>query len=127
MLEKRLLDLKKVKIGGVTFVIQKLSPSLFMDKEYMFPISDIKVESGSDGDVDLDAHKDKISDIISKGTVRVKYWFERKDIGDVLEDIMKRSDVYLALFTAIVNHTMGVKKNSKIMKSTSNLRYLFII
>lgn len=104
-----------VKVKGVGFVIRKLAPSLFMDKDYMLPIShvmEIKDKKDQEKAIenDLETFRSKMRDVILRGCVGVKTLFSVKPIEKNIDTIMEQPEIYGALFTAIVNHTLSVKK-----------------
>lgn len=134
MFEQKLFDYKKIRLSGVTFVIRKLTPDLFLDKEYLFPISPYvesikqtgKPQKANELEKQLAEQKQRIKEIIIQSVVSVHYWFQKKKIEDLIDGIMEREFLYSALLTAITQHTLGVKKNYfRLFQSTETLRPLF--
>lgn len=134
MLEKKLFGHKKIRLAGVTFVIQKLTPALFLDRDYLFPISPYveeikktgKPPKGIELEKKLEEQKKNIKNIIIKSVVSVHCWFKKKKIEDLIDGIMEREFLYSALLTAITEHTLGQKKNHfHLFRSTESLRHLF--
>lgn len=133
MLEANLFGYKKIRLAGVTFVIQKLSPQLLLDKENIFPISpyfeDIKNGKPvreSELQKQLEQQKERIKNLILLSVVEVKHWFKKKNIQDLIDGIMQRENLYSALLTIIVQHSLGQKKNFlSLFQSIESLRPLF--
>lgn len=135
MLENKLFEEKVYKINGVKFGIIKLSPSMFLDKDYLFPLSTIveKEEDKKDTRSDrenlnaVEEFKDKMKDAILKGVTFVKsgIFSKKQDISTVIDKIMDNPELYSYLFTLIANHSLGVKKNFshlfKLKKTTQEL------
>ena len=134
MIEAKLFQHKTIKLGGVKFVIRKLTPSLFIDTEF-FPISTISEVNENKRDVSekqaesiIKEHKAKVKEIILKGVVEIKYFFKKETIDKYIDQIMDTTELYNALFVCIVNHSLGVKKNSilKTYKSIERLQLSYI-
>lgn len=134
MFESKLFEYKKVRLAGVTFVIQKLTPALFLNKEYLFPMSPYieeiketgKVPKGIDLEKKLAEQKDRIKELILQSVVSVSSWFRKKNIKDLIDGIMERPFLYNALLTVITQHTLGQKKNYfRLFRSIETLRPLF--
>jgi len=134
MIESKLFEHKKVRLAGVTFVIRKLTPDLFLDKNYLFPMSpyieDIKKDGKPKKEADLkkalEEQKERIKEVILKSVVEVRYWFKTKKIEDLIDGIMEREFLYSALLTAITQYSLGLKKNFlNLFKSIESLRPLF--
>lgn len=135
MFKKELLKTKAVILGGARFTLRKLNPALFLDKDYMFPISNVteailKKEKGRESEIDqkeIDGYKDKVRDIILKGVVKVRRWLKVKKIEELIDDIMTKPELYNALFVEIVGYTLGIKKKmSRSFSSVESLRPMFI-
>lgn len=134
MLDEKLFGHKKVNLGGVSFVIRKLTPSLFLDREHMYPMSPYfesvkstgKPPKGFDFEKKLKEQKERIREVILKAVVEVRYWFQVKKIEDLIDGIMEREFLYAALLTVITEHTFGLKKNRfRLFQSVESLRTLF--
>lgn len=115
-LEAKLEQHKIVRANGVSYVIRKLTPALFLDRDYMLPIShimEIKDPKKKEREIaeTLDTMKDKVRDIILKGTVQVRAWLTRKRPDQVIDSIMGNPTLYTFLMAAIINHTLSEKKN----------------
>ncbi len=134
MIEKKLFQYKVFKVNGVRFAIRKLSPSLFLDKDYLAPLAGAVEKDTSNGkskmsDAELtkisDDFKHKMKDAILSSVVYVKssIFSKKESVDTVIDKIMEMPELYSYLFSLIVNHTMGVKKNySHLFKLTGNLR-----
>jgi hypothetical protein len=108
---------KTIKLKGVRFVIRKLTPFLFLDKEYMLPISNImeinnKVNTDKDSAETLAKSKDRIKDILLKGIVCIKILFIKNPIEKHIDKIMEQPILYTYLVTQIINHTLSFKKKT---------------
>lgn len=134
MLEKKLFQHKKVRLAGVTFVIQKLSPALFLNKEYLYPMAPYfeeikktgKPPRDSEMEKKLTEQKERIKEVIIQAVVSVRFWFKEKNIKDLIDGIMEREFLYSALLTVITEHTFGLKKNYfRLFRSIETLRPLF--
>lgn len=134
MLEAKLFGYKKIKLGGVGFVIKKLTPSLFMDREYLFPLSPyieaLKQTGRPPKEFELkkklEEQKQRIKDVFLKSVVEVKYFLKSKKIQDVIDDIMEREFLYSALLTAIIEHSLGLKKKHfRLFRSIEPMRQVF--
>jgi len=134
MFESKLFEYKKVRMAGVTFVIQKLSPALFLNKEYLYPMApyfeEIKTTGKPPREAELEKklaeQKERIKEIILQAVVSVHHWFRKKNIADLIDGIMERQFLYSALLTAITEHTFGLKKNYfRLFRSIETLRPLF--
>lgn len=134
MLEKKLFEHKKVRLAGVTFVIQKLTPALFLNKEYLYPMAPYfeelkktsKLPKGDELEKKLAEQKERVREVILQAVVSVRYWFREKKIEDLIDGIMQREFLYSALLTVITEHTFGVKKNFfRLFLSIETLRPLF--
>ena len=105
----------KIKVGGITYVIRRLSPTMFLDKDYVLPITSVleKGDIEKTGEIEPKAMFDyieRVKDIILLGVVSVNYFLKKQPINSVIDSIMLDAEVYNKLFIAIVNHTLGKKK-----------------
>lgn len=134
MLEKKLFEYRKVRLAGVTFVIQKLSPALFLNKEYLYPMApyfeEVKKTGKPPKDMEMEKklaeQKERVREVILQAVVSVRYWFKEKKIEDLIDGIMERQFLYSALLTVITEHTFGLKKNYfRLFQSIETLRPLF--
>ena len=111
----KLFNYKKIRINGVGFVLRKLTPELFLQSDYWFPLSNWQeqVERGIDEKAYkkiIQEHKDKIKDVIRLGVVKVQHLNKDSKIDDILEAIMHDPEVYNQLFIEIFNYTLNLKK-----------------
>jgi hypothetical protein len=133
MFESKLFEYKKIRLAGVTFVIQKLSPQMLLNKENIFPISPYfeEIKNGkpvreSELQKKLEEQKERIKNLILLSVVEVQHWFKKKNIQDLIDGIMERENLYSALLTFIVQYSLGQKKNSfKLFPSIESLHPLF--
>ena len=136
MLNDKLLETKVFKVNGVRFAIRKLSPSLFMDKDYLFPMTSCvekleksgKAPSKRETNKAIEKFKPKMRDVIVKSVAYVKSNLlgKKQSINELIDSIMEVPELYSYLFTLIVNHSLGVKKNySRLFKLTQTTQKLF--
>ena len=120
MSEKKLFEHRVFKVNGVRFSIRKLSPSLFLDKEYSFPMTSvieieniISEETGKQKNDSIEEYKHKMKDAILISVVYVKSGFfsKKQKIDDYIDKIMEEPELYSYLFSIIVSHSFGQKKN----------------
>jgi len=114
-IEAKLEQHKKIRANRVSYTIRKLTPALFLDRDYMLPISHVmefKDQDQKEAKIaeNLDAMKDKIRDIIIKGTVEVRFFLKKLPIEKIIDEVMEQPEVYTFLMAAIINHTLSVKK-----------------
>ena len=125
---------KRVRVGGVVFVMRQLSPALFMDSKEIMPINNIiEAVNAKESDAldQLEEGVDKIKEtmkvILLKGIVNVTHWFKHKKMEDVIDTIMEKPEIYNYLFVRILNHSLGIKKKvSNLFTLTESLRPLFL-
>jgi len=113
--------MKVYKVNGVRFAIRKLSPRLFMDKDYLMPLTAVVEAQATEPKKvaeketlrSVEAFKDKMKDAILKAVVYVKpsFFGKKQDIKDIIDYVMSSPDLYAYLFTLVVQHTLGQKKN----------------
>lgn len=107
---------KKIKINGVKFTISRLTPAMFLDKDYLLPISsaaelaDKKDMSDKELEKTIKDFQDIVKDTILKSTDRVKIWFKEYDITDVIDDIMENVALFTRLYNEILYFSLGQKK-----------------
>ena len=121
---------KRIKVGGVAFIIKQLPPVLFMDSKEIIPINNIleKIDPKTSIEEKLQEIKDSIRKILLKGVVNVRHWFASKKIDMILDVIMEKPEIYNYLFISIINHSLGIKKKvSHLFTLNENLRSLFTI
>jgi len=114
-IESRIEQHKKIRANRVSYTIRKLTPALFLDKEYMLPISNIiETKNSQEKEVKiaetLPEMKDKMRDIIIKGTVEIRYFLKKIPIEKMIDKIMEQPEVYTFIVAAIINHTLNIKK-----------------
>ena len=107
----------KIKVGGLTYIIRKLSPMLFLDKDYMYPIScftELKETTINEKEIKIliESNKHIIKDVILKGVVKVKKLFSAGNIENYIDIIMEQPNIYIDLFNHIITNTLFLKKNS---------------
>ena len=91
-----------------------------MDKDYLLPLSTVTEKMDSQKEVNekemlsqVEEFKDKMKDVILKSVVYFKSGIlsKKKSITEIIDKIMDNPELYSYLFTVIVNHSLGVKKN----------------
>ena len=111
-----------IKVNGVKFAVKQLSPSLFMDKNYMFPMTNVVEKAYTNEKINesemleqVENFKDKIKDALLLGIdyvqdTRFLIKTKKVPIDTYIEKIMINSELYSYLFSEIVNHSLGIKK-----------------
>lgn len=85
-------------------------------------------QSDRDDEKAIEEFKPKMRDAIIKSVSYVKEGFfsGKSSIEDIIDEIMDTPELYSYLFTVIVNHSLGVKKNfSRQFKLTQTTQRLF--
>ena len=107
MIYDKLLEIKKIRLNGVTFRIRRVTPADFLGKEGL-PLSDwqLEAEKISKNDVNIDDLKKLWKTLFDKALVSVG----GKDPTNLIDTII--SNYYLSsnLYNEIVSHSLGLKK-----------------
>jgi len=122
VINEKLFKIKMIKVNGVKFAVKQLSPSLFMDKNYMFPMTNVVEKAYTNEKINesemleqVENFKDKIKDALLLGIdyvqdTRFLIKTKKVPIDTYIEKIMINSELYSYLFSEIVNHSLGIKK-----------------
>lgn len=132
--KNKLLGYENVKIGGVKFLIRKLTPAMFLENPALLPFSnvqgdiDIPKDAEEAGDT-IEKYKIQVREIILKGVIspEIDSGPERKLNRLHIDEIMETQALYNELFSAIFLHSFNAlkKKSLRSFKSKEKLRAIF--
>ena len=114
-LTKKILNVKKVVIEGISFELKKVSPEDYLDKEGI-PISkwqseaEFMLSKQREGSVTLAEVKKSWVRVFKKAIISVD---GKEDIAKLIEKIPENYTLASQLYNAIGEHCFGVKKNKK--------------
>lgn len=124
----KLFEVKKVKLGGVVFVIRKITPASIIGTDIMLPFTRYtEKQDSTPSDFDVDDYKRRVRKIIEASLIYVQRWFDKKPITkEIVDDIMATEELYSALFVEVFSFSLGVKKKGlSPFRSIENMRPRF--
>ena len=135
MFEDSLHKTSSIRIHRAKFVIKQLSPSLFLDKDYMFPMSNVQEKKESIPAeytaTEIMTYKSKIADVLLLGVARAykKAWFgwKKVTVSEIIKEVMNTPEIYSYLFAEIVNLTLELKKKNLLSVSRLNAKALYTL
>ena len=118
-LERKILEIKTIKINGFVIEIKRVTPEDFIGKEGI-PISRWQTEAEilsnrqKESQITLPEMQKLWRKIFSKAIVSVGYNYNTPELKDLIDKIVGNYYLSNIVYSEIIDHCLGVKKNKTI-------------